>query len=376
MQPESDTIKYRILLFASESVIHFCLKQKLEQEFLLSIASNSEQLEKISNEQTPQLVLIERNLATIDGADISELINNICGNKEIPTIFITDEALDDNADINDIICKSCKDEDFISQIKLTIHFHDKIREQNQIIDETRQMAFSAMSQSGEIGQILHFMRDSFECDTFEKLGNRILESMENQSLNTVVRFDTNPPIYFSHESEVARLDKEILDRLHMMERIVDFGIRSLYNFENISLLVKNMPLDDADKYGRIKDNVCLILEAADSKVKAINNEAALRIRDNSISKVIESSKEALKNIEAAFQENATKNAEIMLQLKEKIEWSFLQLGLSEDQEHEIAEIVQEAENKSTALYESGLQIEDQLVHLTSKLNEIISFRKS
>jgi len=43
----------------------------------------------------------------------------------------------------------------------------------------------------------------------------------------------------------------------------------------VCLLVKNMPLDDIDRYGRMKDLLPMLLAAVDSKLNAIKAECAL-----------------------------------------------------------------------------------------------------
>lgn len=367
--------KHKILVIDDEPSMLTLLQDMLDDDFNVQTCDNAKDGVQSLHVEKPSLILLDINLKDSNGLDTTKLIKNDPENKDIPIILVSgfsskeDKAAGYEAGASDFISKPFSIEEVLHKIRINIDFHEKIAEQTRVIDETRQMAFNAMSQSGEIGQILHFMRDSFECDTFDKLGERILETMEAQSLNTVVRIHTDPPMYYSHEGEVARLDGEILDRLYILERIIDFGIRSLYNFDNISLLVKNMPLDDEAHYGRIKDNVCLVLEAADSKIKGINNALALRQRDKSLSQVITSSKKTLKDIESSFQENALKNAEIMSNLKEKIEWSFVQLGLSEEQEQEISRIIQAADESSNALYTTGLKIEDRLNELTSQLGQ-------
>lgn len=131
-----------------------------------------------------------------------------------------------------------------------------------------------------------------------------------------------------------------------------------------------MPLDDEGFYGRIKDNVCLILEAANAKIIGIDNEKKLQSHNDTISRAIENSKSTLKEIEVSFQKNAHKNSGIMMQLKEQIEDSFLQLGLTETQETEISNLIDNAEKKSTELYDTGLQIEDKVKSLVNEFSNI------
>ena len=52
--------------------------------------------------------------------------------------------------------------------------------------------------------------------------------------------------------------------------IVDLGCRSAFNYPRVSLIVKNMPVDDPDAYGRAKDYLASIAEAADMQVQALD----------------------------------------------------------------------------------------------------------
>jgi len=367
--------KSKLLVVDDDQGILNLLTDCLESDYSILTAINTKDATQLIHTDHPELILLDVNLQDASGLEMAKLLQNDPEFSNIPIIFMSGNFLKEDilagyeVGGSDYVTKPFNLDELTHKINITLDFNKRIKEQTRVIDETRQMAFTAMSQSGEIGQILLFMRNSFEVDTYKKLSELILEYGESQQLNIVFRFNTSPPIFFSHEGEIARLDQEILERMSMLERIIDFGIRSVYNFPNVSLLIKNMPIDDEGLYGRIKDNICLILEAADAKIASIKNEATLREHDNSLKNVINDAQQTLNEIEASFQENAEKNAKIMMQLKEKIEWSFLQLGLSEDQEQEIADIINKAEEESVSLYDSGLKIEDRIASLTTKLKQ-------
>jgi hypothetical protein len=50
-------------------------------------------------------------------------------------------------------------------------------------------------------------------------------------------------------------------------RFVDFGHCTIINYPKVSLLIKNMPVDDSAMYGRYKDLLPHILEATNAKIK-------------------------------------------------------------------------------------------------------------
>ena len=56
------------------------------------------------------------------------------------------------------------------------------------------------------------------------------------------------------------LEAHLLDELKDVGRYYDFGKRSVMNYENVSLLVKNMPIEDERRYGAIKDNIFSLLQ--------------------------------------------------------------------------------------------------------------------
>ena len=44
-------------------------------------------------------------------------------------------------------------------------------------------------------------------------------------------------------------------------RFIDFGSRTIINYQDISLLVKNMPLENMGRYGRLKDLLPVLMSA-------------------------------------------------------------------------------------------------------------------
>ena len=375
MDTDNDPRK-KVLIIDDDPAVLKLLAEILDNDFLVETKDETKVGIQSLHTNKPELILLDINLGEAHGIEIAKMIKLDPENNDIPIIFISglnsiqDKDACYEAGAVDFISKPFSNKEVLHKVNLHIDFKIEKEEQNKVIDETRQMAFTSMAQTGEIGQVLHFMRDSFVCNTFDIIADRILEYTESCQLKAAIIIKSEPPLYYSHEGEIARLDKEILARLSILERIIDFEKRTLYNFEHISVLIKNMPLDDEGLYGRIKDNICLIMEAADAKIVGIKNEKSLQKHHNSITQAIDSSKDTLKEIESSFQENAKKNAEIMFQLRNKIEESFLLLGLSETQESEILDIIDTVETDSKALYDSGLQIEERIIYLADSFSDL------
>jgi len=54
------------------------------------------------------------------------------------------------------------------------------------------------------------------------------------------------------------------------QSVDDFGCRTQINYPNLFVLIKNMPLDDMNRYGRVKDLLPAILGVANTKDSLLN----------------------------------------------------------------------------------------------------------
>ena len=58
-------------------------------------------------------------------------------------------------------------------------------------------------------------------------------------------------------------------------RIVEFGSRAVFNFDHVSLLIKNLP-DDAEQVGLLRDSIATLMESVEAKVCSLHREYTLR----------------------------------------------------------------------------------------------------
>ena len=73
-------------------------------------------------------------------------------------------------------------------------------------------------------------------------------------------------IFYSQQSGVCPLEQELLEQHRHAQRFVDIGSSTIINYPKVSLLIKNMPVDNDALYGRYKDLFPHILEVTNEKV--------------------------------------------------------------------------------------------------------------
>ena len=116
------------------------------------------------------------------------------------------------------------------------------------------------------------------------------------------------------------------------KRFRDFGQRTFICFSRVSMLVKNMPLDELERYGRYKDLFPAMLGAADSKTKALDIEQALIKQTQDISLSFKQVGDTLEGLSDAFVQNQEKTMNIMRKMLQELDFKIPAMGLDEDQE--------------------------------------------
>ena len=105
-----------------------------------------------------------------------------------------------------------------------------------------------MSDTSDLGVNIQFLIDANQCNNLDELGMSLLQSVSNYGIKASLQLRSEFGIKnMEHNGMAKDLESALLWELRDDGRYVDFGKRSVMNYEQVSLLVKNMPLDDEKK---------------------------------------------------------------------------------------------------------------------------------
>lgn len=362
----SSNKKHILIVDDSADDIHI-LMENLKQDYTILAATNGQKAIELANrEPRPDAILLDVMMEGMDGYETCRALKNNPDTSDIDVIFVsaqdtTDEKLAGfEAGASDYLIKPVQPTELRHKVKLAVDSREEkaiAAEEKTVAMET---AMTAISSAGEQGVALDFMRRSFTIDSIEELARLIVEAVSNYSLENSVQIRSSHGTINSSTSEpIPPLEKEILTRLKDSGRLQEFGKRFFANFGNISLLVKNMP-DDADKQGRLRDHLAILLEGAEAKLKSLE-------LDQQLAQLIIDAKQSLKNIESMQIEQKKAGVKIMDDTLEELEESFMSYGLTEEQEELLSRVVQNGVEKTLDNFERGVAIDEELKVLISRL---------
>lgn len=271
-----------LLIIDDDKIVRKFLEKHLRDEFEIYQAENGEAGLVAVSELKPSAILLDVQMPGMNGSEVCDLIKQNPETAEIPVVFLSgrssvrERMLGYEVGGDDYIVKPCEPEELKAKIGVLLKFTDQQAGLQDAFKEAHQTAIVAMAGSSELGQALSFAQQSFCIRSYNVLAERFFAVCNFFALSCCLQFHTKQgDLFFSSKGDVKPLEKELMVLLRSDQRIHDFGVRTQFNFPRVALLVKNMPVDDRDRYGRYKDLFPFMLEAADAKLRQLDAEHAL-----------------------------------------------------------------------------------------------------
>ncbi|BCG63828.1 MAG: hypothetical protein methR_P1561 [Methyloprofundus sp.] len=362
------TDKPLLLVVDDEPINLEILEEALEEYYQLESAETGEEcLEKLQALQ-PELILLDVNMPGMTGIETCIKIKADIETADIPVVFVSALGLPEErmngykAGGEDYITKPFEEEELLAKVELTLASQQERKSLQQGSNDAMSMAMTAMTQASEMGLVMQFTRDSHHCDSLEALANCLLESLRQFELNATLRMTVDKQdFYFSSAETIGEREQAAMEHVRERDRFVHFGKRTIINFKNISVLIKNMPIAEQDRYGRLNDVTGMLVEGADARIEGIEMSASLVA-------LINTTRAVLGDIEVAHKEIEQKNTAILEDLVTSVEWAFINMDLGDEHEEYFRELLTHAKKQSSALFEADMQMERKIESLIGSLS--------
>lgn len=333
------------VLAVDDNQINLKLFQEVLKDHQLRVAQSGGEALILAQQEMPHVILLDVNMPDFDGYETCKELRSMHSNAQPFIIFVS--AADSLAEKvkgyefggDDYVTRPFAPEELRCKVQVGFKVQQQKQELAESIQEISKVAQTAMTASSEMGVVTQFIQQSCFCKSFEDLANAIFFSMSSYGLYTAIQINNSGKfLNFTPSSKARPLEEQILTALREKGRILNLDNRLIINFPNVSILIKNMPEEDEERAGRLRDLLSALVSATDSRIEAINNEKRL-VRVANLSPVIEKTYNTLENIQHLFQANYSNVVDAINNLGINIEAQFFSLGLESDQEKELLSII-------------------------------------
>ncbi len=241
------------------------------------------------------------------------------------------------------------------------------------LKQANEMAFIAMSDTSDLGVNIQFLLDVNNCDNLDELGMRLFQALKNYGLNCSLQMRGRYAVKNMEANGMAKeLESALLMECRDQGRYVDFGKRSIMNYGKVSLLVKNMPMNDSKKYGAIKDNVFSLLQGAHARIEALDNIYTMQLESKVVMQLAESMRGLMRTVDDSYQHVMQDIAGVVETMAAGVEHTVQFLGMDEYQEKSIQEIMETGISETTRVFNQGVRIDNGLTQLLEKIDSVMS----
>jgi DNA-binding response OmpR family regulator len=370
--------KLKVFIVDDDPILLDVLGAVLEDDFCREFFGSGEDCLARIAECPPDIVILDLTLPGISGFEVCQRLKADWNTQDIPILFVS--ASDDidtrlqcyEAGGEDFITKPFDPDELLRKVKVAARILGEKRSLHEQAGYAQRTAMSAMVSMGELGVVLQFLSKSFACGTSEELAAAVLESMRQYELNAAVqlRMDDRSQS-FSENGHDLPLEVSVLNHVRHSGRIFQFKTRCVFNYGHVTLLVNNMPLDDPDRCGRIRDNGALLAEGADARMRAIEAEELARHRRAGIEAALPRVQSTLDSVQANYRRNSMELTEIMIEFQEALGRSMMSLGLTESQEESMTSLAADYMQRMVASQDASLQTIGQLQELAQSLEQVL-----
>jgi DNA-binding response OmpR family regulator len=330
----------KVLIIDDDIVARKTINQYLVDKHNVETADDGDSGVALAQSSLPDVVLLDVEMPGKNGYEVCDLLRQSPATRDIPVLFLSGrgslrERLQGyEAGGDDYLVKPCDPNELNAKV---IRLGELHRSRKQLASKAREAslaAMEAMSTSYELGRTIRYVETTYDCTDSESLAAELLALLQDFDLHCTVMFclqGSNK--YYSHgQRETPPLEANLIQQLHNQKRFYDFGCRTLVSYPLVGLLVKNMPLDNRERYGRIKDVLPFVLSATNAKLQVLLTEHGLRRQAEQLGRSVEAVRHTLQSLSSAIADNQSSISKRIQQLTDQLETSLPAMGLEQDQE--------------------------------------------
>ena len=353
---------YSIVILSDNDNSH--IAAHVDKSFEVTVTIDESQCMKALSDKKHQLVLVDMNYSLISATEICKSIKS---DFDIPVIFVSSK----DCNTERLEAYDCGADDYLKVNDLSTELHGRLERiiinkvaNDQLkmqLAQANEMAFIAMSDTSDLGINIQFLLEVNSCNNLDELGMRLFQALKSYGINCSLQLRSQFSVKNMEANGMEKsLESKLLLEMKDQGRYVDFGHRSVMNYGAVSLLVKNMPVDDEKKYGAIKDNVFSLLQGADARIQALDTLGILALEKDLVRSLTIKMKDMMSTVDVSYQGVMRGIANIVEEMAENIETSMHHLGMDEAQERSLNAIVEVAISATNTTFNDGVKVDKNL----------------
>ena len=371
-----------VLLIDDDDFIHELVNEALADCCILHSVESGEDALMVTNEWRPDLILLDVELLGMDGYETCRKFKELEITSQVPVMFLSGhDRIEDRlrgyeAGGNDYLIKPFDLLELKAKVTHLLALESGKGELKSMADFASNAAMTAMTSMSEMGSLLESLKQFNICEDIQSLTQTVIDGVTAFDLHSVVRISTpTERLILTDHGAATPLESSVVEHMAEMDRIVHFKSRMSINYEYVSLLISNMPANDEERCGRLRDHLAMLVEAADVRVKGILSMQESRMRGVAIERTVERITAALRDIDADQRKSRMNTSLAVDEMIENVERALMSIALTEVQETYLSSIVRSGIDKIACINSDEIDLQNDLSEIINELKASLSRKK-
>jgi CheY-like chemotaxis protein len=325
----------------------------------------------------PDMFLLDVRMPGIDGYAFCREIKDDAGLRHIPVTFVSGQDTIEarlkgyDAGGEDFVVKPFEAEEVLRKVQIAQQIARTKRSMATQLEDSELLSTLMMANMDEYAILVSFMRELISCGTEQEVATGVLEMLQRYKLAGVVQTRISQrTLTLSAQGANLPLEASIVDHVRSMGRIFEFRNRSVHNFERLTLMIHDMPLDDPELCGRIRDHLCMVAESVESRLKTIESEETNRRNQAGIHEAIERISTATRKARNNYVRDRAASAELLMFLENDFTKSFSHIEMSDKDELTLSSLVNTFSGKMLELLDGGEETQQAMEEMGRRLGQL------
>ena len=369
----------KVLLIDDEPFIHDLVGEALDEcSSVISVETGEDAL-MASKVWQPDLIIVDVEMPGVGGYETCRRFKSIDETAGTPVIFLSGHDLIDDrlkgyeAGGDDYLTKPFSPQELKAKVQHLLDRASQRGELKSMADFATSTAMTAMTSMGEMGVLLEALKNFNACADYPSLADAVVAGLSMYELQGVVQLRTpEGKISRTAAGEATPLEASVIDHLAAMERIMQFQTRLSITYESVSLLVKNMPVDDEDRCGRLRDHLAMLAEGADVRLRGLTATRESSRRGEVIEHVLARISDALRAIDHDQRQCRIKTSLALNEAMRVFDRALLSVALSDEQDAYLSATIKQGIDSIVDSQSNEIDIQDRLTSMITELQSAMA----
>ncbi|MBI2307748.1 MAG: response regulator [Rhodocyclales bacterium] len=371
--------RHKILVVDDDELMRTMIGDTIGDSYRITGVGTGDDCLAAATIERPDVILLDVEMPGMDGYETCRLLKADFDLSAIPVIFVSAHDRIESrlrgyeAGGDDYIVKPIDLREVQAKVAGLLNRLSERTQLKELASYASQTAMTAMCSMNEVGTLLQALQAFNNCTSYQDLAETTIEGIAAYGLEGAVQVRTpEGPLTLASRGEASPLEASVIGHMSGMERIVQYRNRLSITYPQVSLLVSNMPIDDADRCDRLRDHLAVLVESADVRTAAQIANTRTRRRGELIAAAVQRITRALAEIDHDQRYSRIATGIAIQDLTKQLERAYVSLSLTEAQEEYIARICSEGVTKvlDAQLAETGQQ--DKMTAIVRELEEMLT----